>query len=70
MPDVKEARWLISKLGTRSGVVDISQSQSSRGMAKLTMRKACCFRTFHVIEVALYQALGKAPEPTAAGKFY
>ena len=58
VPDVKEARWLISRLGTRSGVIDISQSHSSRGMAKLTMRKACGFRTFHVIEVALYHALG------------
>lgn len=61
VPDVKEARWLISRLGTRLGVVDISQSQSGRGMAKLTMRKACGFRTFHVIEIALYHALGKPP---------
>ena len=62
VPDVKEARWLISRLGTRSGVIDISQSHSSRGMAKLTMRKACGFRTFHVIEVALYHALGPPPQ--------
>jgi transposase len=37
---------------------------------KLTMRKAYGFRTFPVIELALYHALGKLPEPNVAHKFY
>src|SRR6516225_547414 len=38
--------------------------------AKLTMRKAYGFRTFPVIELALYHALGKLPEPNVAHRFY
>src|SRR5580692_4494114 len=38
--------------------------------AKLTMRKAYGFRTFRVIELALYHALGKLPEPNVAHRFY
>jgi transposase len=38
--------------------------------AKLTMRKAYGFRTFAVIELALYHALGKLPEPNVAHRFY
>ena len=37
--------------------------------AKLTMRKSYGFRTFHVLETALYHALGKLPEPDVAHKF-
>ena len=38
--------------------------------AKLTMRKAYGFRTFPVIELALYHTLGKLPEPNVAHRFY
>jgi hypothetical protein len=38
--------------------------------AKLTMRKAYGFRTFPVIELVLYHALGKLPEPNVAHRFY
>jgi transposase len=48
-----------------SGVVE-----GLNNKAKLTMRKAYGFRTFRVTEIALYHALGKLPEPTAAHKFY
>jgi transposase len=34
------------------------------------MRKAYGFRTFRVIELALYHALGKLPEPNVAHRFY
>ena len=34
--------------------------------AKLTMKKAYGFRTFPVIELALYHTLGKLPEPDVA----
>src|SRR3974390_2740369 len=38
--------------------------------AKVTMRKAYGFRTFPVIELALYHALGKLPESNVAHRFY
>jgi transposase len=48
-----------------SGVVE-----GLNNKAKLTMRKAYGFRTFDVIETALYHALGKLPEPNATHRFY
>jgi transposase len=38
--------------------------------AKVTMRKAYGFRTFGMMEIALYHALGKLPEPELTHRFY
>ena len=38
--------------------------------AKVTMRKAYGFRTFGMMEIALYHALGKLPEPEPTHRFY
>jgi transposase len=38
--------------------------------AKLTMRKSYGFKTFKSIEIALYHALGKLPEPVVAHRFW
>jgi transposase len=38
--------------------------------AKVTMRKAYGFRTFPMMEIALYHALGKLPEPQLTHRFY
>jgi transposase len=38
--------------------------------AKVTMRKAYGFRTFKMLELALYHVLGKLPEPKLAHSFY
>ena len=38
--------------------------------AKLTMRKSYGFRTFRILELALYHALAKLPEPPATHRFY
>ena len=37
---------------------------------KLTMRKFCGFRTFKYIEIVLYHALGKLPEPEPTHRFF
>ncbi|MFH1415151.1 MAG: ISL3 family transposase, partial [Elusimicrobiota bacterium] len=37
---------------------------------KLTIRKACGFRTFNVIELALYHTLGALPEPEVTHRFW
>jgi hypothetical protein len=34
------------------------------------MRKSYGFRTYHVLETALYHALGKLPEPNVAHRFF
>ena len=38
--------------------------------AKLTMRKSYGFRTFRILELALYHTLAKLPEPPATHRFY
>ncbi len=38
--------------------------------AKVTMRKAYGYRTFHIAELSLYHVLGKLPEPKLAHKFF
>jgi transposase len=38
--------------------------------AKVTMRKSYGFRTFRVIELALYHTLGRLPEPELTHRFY
>jgi transposase len=48
-----------------SGVVE-----GLNNKAKLTMRKAYGFRTFRIIEIALYHALGNLPQPHAAHRFF
>ncbi len=38
--------------------------------AKVTMRKSYGFRTFRVLELALYYSLGKLPEPKSTHDFF
>ena len=38
--------------------------------AKVTMRRSYGFRTFRVLELALYHALGKLPEPELTHEFF
>jgi transposase len=38
--------------------------------AKVTMRKSYGFRTYRVLELALYHALGKLPEPELTHDFF
>ena len=48
-----------------SGVVE-----GLNNKAKVTMRKSYGFRTFRVLEMALYHALGKLPEPECTHEFF
>jgi transposase len=38
--------------------------------AKITMRKSYSFRTYRVLELALYHSLGKLPEPESTHDFF
>jgi transposase len=48
-----------------SGVVE-----GLNNKAKVTMRKSYGFRTFRILELALYHSLGKLPEPEATHDFF
>lgn len=48
-----------------SGVVE-----GLNNKAKVTMRRSYGFRTFRVLELALYHSLGKLPEPTLTHEFF
>ena len=48
-----------------SGVVE-----GLNNKAKVTMRKSYGFRTFRILELALYHSLGKLPEPELTHRFY
>lgn len=48
-----------------SGVVE-----GLNGKAKVTMRKSYGFRTFPILELALYHSLGKLPEPQLTHEFF
>ena len=48
-----------------SGVVE-----GLNNKAKLTMRKSYGFRTYRVLELALYHSLGKLPEPQSTHDFF
>ena len=48
-----------------SGVVE-----GLNNKAKVTMRKSYGFRTFRILELALYHTLGKLPEPQLAHRFF
>jgi len=56
--------WFKSK-GMSSGIVE-----GFNNKVKLTMRKSYGFRTEKALEVSLFHALGKLPEPKAAHKFW
>ena len=54
-----------------------AQKQFSSGVieglnnkAKVTMRKSYGFRTFRILELVLYQSLGKLPEPELTHEFF
>ena len=52
---------------------DVSRSLTSSGennKAKVTMRRSYGFRTFRILELALYHSLGKLPEPELTHEFF
>jgi len=57
--------WFRTKERISNGIVE-----GFNGKAKLTMRKSYGFRTYNVLEIALYHALGNLPEPELTHRFY
>jgi transposase len=54
-----------AKKAFSSGVVE-----GLNNKAKVTMRKSYGFRTFRILELALYHSLGKLPEPELTHEFF
>ncbi len=52
------------------GVISSGAVEGFNNHAKLTMRKSFGFRTFTVIELALFHTLGKLPEPESTHSFF
>ena len=50
--------WFVARKTISSGVVEALNAN-----AKLAVRRARGFRTFKVLEIALYHAMGRLPEP-------
>ncbi|UEN98997.1 ISL3 family transposase [Acidiferrobacter thiooxydans] len=57
--------WFKAKGPISNGIVEGLNSK-----AKLTIRKSYGFRSPEILEMALYHALGKLPEPTLTHEFY
>ena len=51
-------------------LISSSVVESLNSKAKVTMRKSYGFRTYRVLELALYHSLGKLPEPDSAHDFF
>jgi Transposase len=60
----------------QSGVAEIAPSWSPSDVeglnnkAKVTMRKSYGFRSYHVLDLALYHSLGKLPKPESTHDFF
>ena len=57
--------WFRAKKQFSSGVVE-----GLNNKAKLTTKKAYGFKTFRMLEIALYHTLGELPEPESTHKFF
>jgi transposase len=57
--------YFMAKKQFSSGVVE-----GLNNKAKLTMRRSYGFRTFRILELALYHSLGKLPEPQLTHEFF
>ena len=57
--------WFRAKKEFSSGVVEGLNSK-----AKLTMKRACGYKSFRTLELALYHTLGDLPEPKVTHRFF
>jgi len=57
--------WFRARKEFSSGIVEGFNCK-----AKLTIRKAYGFRTFHALEIALFHQLGALPEPEFTHSFF
>lgn len=66
----RQHRGLILNYSRAKKLLSSGVAEALNNKAKVTMRKSCGFRTFRCLELALYHALGKLPEPESAHDFF
>jgi len=67
---LRRHRELLLNYFRAKGQLSMGAVEGLNNKAKLTMRKSYGFRTFRVLEIALYHALGKLPEPESTHDFF
>jgi transposase len=67
---VRKHRELILNWFTAGGLYSSGIVEGFNNKAKLTMRKAYGYKSFHTIETALYHAIGNLPEPKTTHRFF
>ena len=67
---LREHRELILNYFRAKKMISSGTVEGLNSKAKVTMRKSYGFRTFPVLELALYHSLGKLPEPESTHDFF
>ena len=67
---LREHRELILNYFRAKKTISSGTVEGLNNKAKVTMRKSYGFRTFGVLELPLYNALGKLPEPESTHDFF
>jgi transposase len=67
---VREHRELILNYFRAGKLISSGVVEGLNNKAKVTMRKSYGFRTYRVLELALYHSLGKLPEPESTHDFF
>lgn len=67
---IRKHRELILNWFKADGMYSSGIVEGFNNKAKLTMRKAYGFKSFHTIEIALYHTIGALPEPKTTHRFF
>jgi len=67
---VRKHRGLILNWFKADGLYSSGIVEGFNNKAKLTMRKAYGFKSFHTIEIGLYHTIGALPEPKTTHRFF
>jgi transposase len=67
---VRQHRELILNYFRAQKLISSGVVEGLDNKAKVTMRKSYGFRTYRVLELALYHSRGKLPEPEATHEFF
>jgi len=67
---LREHRELILNYFRAQKLISSGVVEGLNNKAKVTMRKSYGFRTYRVLELALYHSLGKLPEPESTRDFF
>jgi len=66
---LRRHRALLLNWFRAKGVISAGAVEGFNNKAKLTMRRAYGFRTYHALELALYHTLGHLPEPKTTHRY-